>query len=170
MTIRGTARVALAVCLLGTVGCNQPPAATSAADVIAPLDAAGLAALVEQHRGRVVLVNLWATWCSPCLKEIPELIRLQAEHDPEDLLVMGISLDTDQPEAQVRAFRDEHFPGFFTYLAAETEWDVLVTVIDPAWDEVLPTSFVIDRNGELATIIMGGKPYEAFAGAIAPLL
>ena len=70
----------------------------------------------------------------------------------------------------MREFRDKYFPGFFTYLSEESEWDTLVSVVDPAWDEVLPTSLVVDRNGKLATIITGGKAYQHFAAAIDPLL
>ena len=177
MIVRGGTLLALAAWGIFGAGCDQTapttPGATAAigdTDSIARLDAASFATLVEGKRGRVLLINLWATWCSPCLKEIPELLRLQSGYQPKDLLVLGISLDTDQPETAVREFRDKHFPGFFTYLSEEPDWDTLVSVIDPAWDEVLPTSFVIDRNGELATIITGGKAYQDFAAAIAPLL
>ncbi len=171
--LRSATLFGLLVCL---AGCDQGDPTSAALEPvvddanIAALDAPAFARLLQDSRGRVLLVNLWATWCSPCLKEIPELIRLQAAHDPADLRVLGISLDTDQPLDTVRAFRDRYFPGFFTYLSAEPEWDVLVSVVDPGWDEVLPTSFVLDRNGELSTIITGGKPYETFAAAIQPLL
>ena len=118
----------------------------------------------------MVLVNLWATWCSPCLKEIPELIRLGDAYGADDLNVIGISLDTDQPSAAVTAFRDKHFPGFASYVSSEPEWDLLVDVIDPAWDQVLPTSFVIGRDGVLSQVLTGGKPYEDFAAAVERVL
>lgn len=172
-----TITIALVIGLwtLASAGCaersgDQEGAQTAEpSSAIAPLSAEDFADLIAANQGRVVLVNLWATWCSPCLKEIPELIRLDNAYG-DDLNVVGISLDTDQPSSTVTAFRDKHFPGFASYLSSEPEWDLLVDVIDPAWDQVLPTSFVIDRDGELAQILTGGKPYEDFAAAVDKVL
>lgn len=151
---------------------TESPAPIAAAEnaTVELLGAQDFAELIAKNKGRVVLVNLWATWCSPCLKEIPELIRLGDAYGQDDLLVIGVSLDTDQSAAAVTAFRDKHFTGFVSYLSSEPEWDILVDVIDPAWDQVLPTSFVVDRDGGLAQVLTGGKPYEDFAAAVEKVL
>src|SRR5690606_25202841 len=61
---------------------------------------------MAEQRGKVVLINFWATWCAPCRIEIPDLIELQSEYGTDKLMVVGISLDHDGPET-VRRFADE---------------------------------------------------------------
>lgn len=68
---------------------------------IAALD--GTTASIEDFRGRVVILNFWATWCEPCLAEMPNLDRLQASVDPERVAVVAVSIDQG-PDDTIRAF------------------------------------------------------------------
>ena len=154
-------------------------AATGAADTQAPaedrslirtIDSDGFAAILESARGDVVLLNLWATWCAPCLKEIPDLVALERDLAERGLGVIGISLDDADAGGEVLSFRDEYFPEFFTYHVLDDDWYALLADFAPNWPSVLPTVFVIDRNGELVQTLVGGKDYEAFAAIVEPLL
>ena len=154
-------------------------AATGAADTRAPaedrslirtIDADGFNAMLESARGDVVLLNLWATWCAPCLKEIPDLVELERDLAERGLSVIGISLDDADAGDEVLSFRDEYFPEFFTYHVLDDDWYALLADFAPNWPSVLPTVFVIDRNGELAQTLVGGKDYEAFSAIVEPLL
>ena len=136
---------------------------------VAPIDAAGLQRLLADNRGRVMIVNLWATWCAPCLREIPELVRLGDELAPSGLRVIGISLDDADTEEAVETFRKRWFPAFHTYQSSD-EWYALVEPLDPNWSSVLPTSFVLDRDGNRVATLTGGQSYETFAAAVEPLL
>jgi thiol-disulfide isomerase/thioredoxin len=136
-----------------------------------PVTAAQFKALLDKERGRVLVVNLWATWCAPCLREIPDLIRLEAELGPQRVRLIGVAVDDPTPGArQVEQFRLQYFPEFRTYARSEGELDELASVIDPAWNEVVPTTYVIDRNGKVHTRIQGKKSLEEFkAAALAAL-
>ncbi len=82
-------------------------------------------------------------------------------------------MSLDEPadlEATVRPFLDKWFPEFSTLLSVETDMDAIVSVIDPYWNEVLPTSYVLARDGTLATRIQGGSTAEEFVAAIRPVL
>lgn len=136
---------------------------------IEQIDADGLERLLTANRGRVLVVNLWATWCAPCLHEIPELVRLAESLGPRGLDVVGVSLDDADQTAAVEAFRDHWFPAFETYHASG-DWYALVEPLDPNWSSVLPTSFVFDRDGHLAATLTGGQSYERFAAEVEPLL
>ena len=153
------------VVLLGAMPVmNQTQA--GAGDPVLGLDQAGLAEILAEHRGRTVLVNFWATWCSPCLKEIPELVRLQDTY-PEDLVVFGVALDEPGMSAgSVAEFRDRYFPEFLTYRSLEPAMDNLVGVIDPAWNEIMPTSYVLAPDGRVIETLFGGKSYEVFETAV----
>lgn len=71
------------------------PVCAPAAD-IASLDEAGLKSLLEQNRGKVVMLNFFATWCPPCKAEIPELVKLRKEWPEDKLAVVGLSVDENR--------------------------------------------------------------------------
>ena len=135
------------------------------------IEAAELAADLEARKGRVVLVNFWATWCRPCLDEIPDLMALEAELAEQGFDLVAVSLDDAwELEGTIKPFLAKWFPAFSTYVSAEPDMDSIVSVIDPAWNEVLPTSYVLARDGTIATRIQGGSSAEEFAAAIRPAL
>jgi thiol-disulfide isomerase/thioredoxin len=127
--------------------------------------------LLDDARGDVILVNLWATWCAPCLREIPELLRLRENYLDKGFRLIAVSMDDPQDlEAHVIPFRDQRFPDWDTFQSAEVEMDRFVAVVDPAWNEVLPTSYLIDRTGSVISIMFGGKSYEDFEAALLEIL
>lgn len=113
-------------------------------------------------RGRVVMLNVWATWCVPCLKEIPDLLRVEAELADEGLTLLGLSIDDSADAATVEAFRQKYFAGLRTLIRGTGDSDALLGVIDPAWNEVVPTTYLIGRDGRILTRIQGRKTLEQF--------
>ena len=135
-------------------------AAAAAAELIDP---AGLRKLLEAQRGKVVVLNLWATWCVPCLREIPDLVALERELAPRGVTLLGLSMDEPSAlAAQVEPFRRKHFPAFRTWLRASEDMDALVSVVDPAWNEILPTTYLLGRDGKVAKKIQGKRTLEQF--------
>lgn len=146
---------------------SVPAPAGEADPTLTALDAAGLQAILEDQAGQVVLLNFWATWCRPCLEEIPALRSLSRRYAADGFVLVPVSLDeADSAAVVVQPFIDRWFAGFDTWLNAETEMDDLVRVVDPAWNEVLPTSYLIGRNGEVVQRLQGGKPIDEFEAAI----
>jgi thiol-disulfide isomerase/thioredoxin len=73
-------------------------------------DAAGQAQALAQWRGRILVVNFWATWCGPCVEEMPELSSLQSEHDPGQVQIIGIGVDSASNIAQFQAKSPVAYP------------------------------------------------------------
>lgn len=113
---------------------------------------------LSEMQGKVVLVNLWATWCPPCRKEMPDLDQLQARYAERGLVVVTVS---DEAREQLQAFAAKN--PLRTLNAYST---------DLGWYDVpgRPLTFVIDRNGTIRHFLTGGHPYEDFEELVVPLL
>ena len=94
------------------------------------------------HRNKVVLLNLWATWCGPCRAEIPELEKMHADYGPKGFEVIGVSLDEGGAET-VKQFVDEQKMNYPIVLDPEGK------IANVFQTSVLPTTALIDRQGRI---------------------
>lgn len=109
---------------------------------------------LSDYRGKVVFLNFWATWCPPCLVEMPEMQKLY-EQEGDDLEIIGIDLThTEDAVEDVAAFMDEH--GYAWPIALDQKGDV--TLAYRTLD--IPTSFFIDQNGIIREIHQGPMTLE----------
>ena len=157
-------------CIWAAALVGQPVSAQRAPADIDALAVEEFQPLLDSYQGRVTLVNLWATWCAPCLREIPELLELEAELADRGFSLIAISLDDADEVETIREFRDEWFPTLKTWHNTTRDWFQLIATLEPNWSGVLPTSFLLDREGNLVATITGGKDYAAFEAEIVPLL
>lgn len=117
---------------------------------------------LSELRGRVVMLNFWATWCGPCRAEIPELNVMQREMKDQGLTIIGVSWD-DTVEG-VREFQQE-LPQDYTILLNGEGVQSLFGGIPS-----LPTTYLIDRDGRIRQKIIGARGRAVFEAAIKPLL
>ncbi len=141
-------------------------------DTIHPATADQFRVVLEHHRGKVVIVNYWATWCIPCLQELPELDLLQERYGERGLVVIAVSMDDpDKLEDRVRPFFAKRAPGLVSYLATAGDNSMdFVTSFDPEWPGALPTTMFFDRSGELKNVHLGRMLYAEFEEAVLELL
>lgn len=99
---------------------------------------------LEDFRGQVVVLNLWATWCEPCKKEMPELGAIASEFADTDLVVIGVSIDRTADAATVQRFATEHGANFPIALDRDNEFSRVFRSTG------VPETVLIDRNGEIA--------------------
>ena len=104
------------------------------------VDLTGKLHRLSEYRGKVVLLNIWATWCGPCRREIPELERLHQDKAAEGLVVLGLSME--EPETQ-RPFVEELGVSYPLLTTNGDIPDIFSTVAR------YPSNFLIDRKGEL---------------------
>ena len=95
-------------------------------------------------QNQTVVLNFWATWCQPCVEEIPLFIKLQKDH-PE-ISVIGISMDESNQQAQVQSFVQKHGMNYRVALREGDDFEKMVNSIDPQWIGALPATFVF-KNG-----------------------
>ena len=112
----------------------------------------GLSFRLSEQRGKVVLVNYWATWCPPCLEEMPAMERLWRRHKDAGFVLVAISLDADPkkvpPFVSARKFS---FP---------IALDPKMAVAEKYGVRALPSSFVIDRQGMMAGVALGPRTWD----------
>lgn len=118
---------------------------------------------LSDYRGKVVLINFWATWCPPCRTEIPDLIKLQRDYGSRGLQVIGITYPP-QKLTQVRRFVKKAKVNYPVGLGAR-ETKLLFSS-----SETLPMTIVIGTNGRIQDIIEGILLPEEFEQKIKPLL
>lgn len=137
------------------------------APAVTPVSSPEFEEVLAGHEGKVVLVNFWATWCAPCLREIPALMEVESTLADEPFAFVALSMDDPYTGADmIQSFIDRHFEGFRTYLRTEPEIHEAAAVIDPAWNEIMPTTYILDREGNVATMIQGLKSADEFLAAI----
>jgi len=126
-------------------------------------DINGRALKLSDYKGKVLLINFWATWCAPCRAEIPELIKLQNEHKDEGLQIVGI---TYPPETltEVKRFVKN----------AKLNYPIIIgtreTKATFTNSETLPITVVVDRDGNVKHIIEGILYMDEFDEKVKPLL
>jgi thiol-disulfide isomerase/thioredoxin len=137
-------------------GAEFPFAASEPRDVpeVRFLDAEESEVTLADFRGKVVLVNLWATWCAPCRREMPALDRLQAELGGPDFEVVAISVDRAGVE-RVRAFLDE-----VGVTRLEIYRDPRMAATRALRAPGLPTSVVLDRQGREVGRVLGDAEWD----------
>lgn len=159
-----------------TSGAAEPPVFRSRSSqfvLLRPIDSApstkiqgiGSAPVdLTQLRGRVVLLNFWASWCLPCVYEMPSLDRLAATADPSRLRIMAIAIDRDGA-ATVMPFLREHG---LTHLAIGLDPDQRLGSLStdhvsvgalPLWG--LPITYIIDKHGNVVGYITGAAEWDS---------
>jgi peroxiredoxin len=92
---------------------------------------------------------------------------LQQEKSAEGVRLIGVAVDEPTANSvEVERFRSRYFPSFQTYARAGAEMDELAQVIDPTWNEVVPTTYLLDRDGRVVRRIQGKKTLEEFRSAV----
>lgn len=135
--------VALAI---GTCSCSRP--SRKVAPNFALKDADGRTVQLADYRGKVVLLNFWATWCGPCKIEIPWFTEFERKHKDQGFAVVGISMD-DEGWNAVKPFISEYRINYRVLMGN----DAVAKLYDGV--EALPTTFFIDREGRIAAVHEG---------------
>ncbi len=118
---------------------------------------------LEDYKGKVLLVNLWATWCLPCIKEMPEIQKLSDEMKDNFQAVSITNFDEENSESAVKKFLSDNK---FTYQQGIAEESVMNSLVKQAKIEAIPVNFVLTKDGKIFKILVGGKKYEEFKATI----
>jgi thiol-disulfide isomerase/thioredoxin len=160
-------RAAVAVCLMSVAACSREPS-KAAQNTVKPgekrnaaadfelTDADGRKFKLSDYKGKVVLLNFWATWCGPCKLEIPWFIDFEKTYRDKGFSVIGVSLDEEGWEV-VKPYLEARKVNYRSTVGTDAVAQLYGGI------EALPTTFVIDREGRIASTHVGlvsRKDYE----------
>lgn len=158
---RGAAAAVLAAALLaGAVTASAEPVKH-----LLPRDYASR--VVAGKKGRVLVVNFWATWCEPCREEMPDLVAAAKKFPSRDLAVTLVSLDSQKTgPTQVPKFLKEQKVPFVCWLAKSRDPQDFIDTVDRTWDGSLPYTLIYRRDGKIAARLSGLQTEASFTEAI----
>lgn len=141
----------------------KPEADRKKAPEFALKDAQGRVAKLSDYKGKVVLLNFWATWCGPCKIEIPWFADFEQRFKDKGFAVVGVSMDDDGWES-VKPYIEEKKVNYRIVIGTEETADIYGGVSS------LPTSFLIDRQGKIASAHVGLVSKSVYQNEIEHLL
>lgn len=149
---------AVACLCLSLVACDQGPSPDrlrqgQAFPTLVLTDFSGHRVPLDDYRGRVVVLNVWATWCAPCRKELPGLERLHRQLDPSRFAVLGLSVDSDLHVA--REFLAQLGISFTNFSDPQRRIASQLLGI-----RVYPDTFILSRNGILLRKVSGERDWD----------
>jgi peroxiredoxin len=142
-----------------TPGADQPASVGKTAPDFALTDLSDKTVRLADFKGKIILLDFWATWCAPCREEIPDFVELQKQYAEKGFTILGISLD-EEGAAVVKPFTQE----------LGINYPVLIgnTQVSAAYGgiQALPTAFLIGRDGRILQTFVGDRGKPDFERAI----
>jgi thiol-disulfide isomerase/thioredoxin len=145
---------------------TQPDMAQATAQnpiVVTPISRSELKALIKERRGKTLLLNIWATWCAPCVAEFPDLVKLSQTFDTTAVEVVAISADyPDEIDSRIIPFLRNLSVPFRVYVARFDHQEDFINAVNPKWSGALPASLIYDKQGNERFFHVGQQSYDDF--------
>jgi thiol-disulfide isomerase/thioredoxin len=123
---------------------------------------------LEKQRGKVVVLNFWATWCGPCVKEIPDFIELQKKYKKKGLVFVGVSVD--KTESPVKQFVKKQKVNYPMLMTSEKIWERFQKLVPENQRNAVPVTFLVDRKGKIRGKHIGSVERKELEKELTPLL
>jgi thiol-disulfide isomerase/thioredoxin len=129
-----------------------------------------LVKLIKNRNGKILFINVWATWCEPCREEFPDIIRLSKLYNESELEVVGISVDfPDEINSKIIPFLLKTKVPFKIYVSDFKKDEDLINILNVKWNGALPATFIYDRMGIQRYMLIGKGTYNKFQNEIEKL-
>jgi thiol-disulfide isomerase/thioredoxin len=126
--------------------------------------------LIMNRNGKVLLINVWATWCIPCREEFPDLVRLAEKYQGRNLEVIGISADyPDEIASKITPFIESEKVNFPIYVQDFDKEENFINYLNRDWSGALPATFIYDKSGAQQKFLLGKQSFQEFQQAVEEL-
>lgn len=138
--------------------------------VVEEIDKAKLEKLIKNRKGKVLLLNIWASWCPPCKKEFPDLVKLAEKYKNSKVEIVGLSVDDKSDlNSEVIPFLQKNNVNFKIYIQNFKSFEELISFF-PKWEGAIPLTLIFDKNGREKKFIIGMRDFNFFDKAIQEVL
>ena len=135
------------------------------------VNTAELGEVLEKTLGKVTVLNFWATWCVPCVKEMPDFVTLYNESDPEQVALVSLSIDdAAEVTGAIPEFQRTHKMPFPIYVLNERDDEALEKALRGKFSGMIPATFVYDKTGALVKMVEGPATLAELREILKPLL
>lgn len=142
----------------------------SASDKLIPVDETAFQKLLTANKGKVLVVDFWATWCKPCRAEMPELVKLEGKMRARGLKLVTVSADEPEKEGEALKFANQLGVPAPVYTRKAKDDDKFINAVDTKWSGALPALFIYDKSGRMAKSFIGESSMKDVEAAVAKLL
>ena len=118
--------------------------------------------LIEERKGKPLLINVWATWCVPCREEYPDLVKI-ADVYSDKIDVIGISVDfTEEIDSKIIPFLKKYNPNFTNFVIKVADPEDFINLLNGNWSGAIPATFIYDEKGDQKEFLLGKQTYKDF--------
>jgi thiol-disulfide isomerase/thioredoxin len=135
-----------------------------------PIDENAYRHMIAGQKGKIVLVNFWATWCAPCRKELPGLIKLESRLRSQGFVMVTVAADDREQEEEALTLLRRFRAPAPAYIRRSSDDNRFIRAVDSAWSGVLPALFLYERNGRKARSWVGETSLSEIESAIRKFL
>jgi len=139
----------------GGKGTPRAPKAARPVDEITPLDVTRLGEEMRKAKGRDLFIHLWASWCGPCLEELPDVDRFAREARARGATFLSVSLDDLKRGPHVLEVLHRQAPNLTPFVARFDDPDKFIALFSAEWEGAIPALFAYDRDGHLRSSVIG---------------
>jgi thiol-disulfide isomerase/thioredoxin len=138
---------------------------------VEPIDVKGIEHLVHARNGKILFLNVWATWCRPCVEEFPDLVKLYNDYQNAGVDIAAISVDyPDEVDSKILPFLVSQHVPFKVYVANIKKDEDLINELNPSWSGAVPATFIFDASGKQRAFMFGQKTLRIFKAEIDTVL
>jgi len=167
----------LLTAIIGCGGNGEPASGTdgraatreTASGGVTPATAAEIRQRIAALKGKVVLVDIWATWCDPCKEAFPRIVALHNRYADRGLAVVSVNWDAIEDRAIAEAFAKDHKAPFESFLGTDPQQQ-FVPAIDRDWSGAVPCVIIYDRLGKRRHLLEGEHDIAEIAAHVEALL
>ena len=137
---------------------------------LSEISASQLISMIRSDTGKVVMLNIWATWCDACKEEMPDVAELRRNYAGDTFDLFLVSADDKDDKSKILPTLDSLGVDFETYLRSDSTDEAFISAISPQWSGAMPTTLLYDKHGRLTETIIGARTYLQYEKRLKKLL